>query len=54
MLSRILEKLQPEWITGFHEHNSLLRHIDDEELSEEERKTAWDQYNQQMAMESVR
>ena len=54
MLCRILEKMQPSWVTGYHEHNSLLEHMDDEELSEEERKAAWENYNQQMAMENTR
>lgn len=28
----------------FHEHESLLDHKEDEELSEAERKAAWDEY----------
>jgi hypothetical protein len=31
-----------------------LEHIDEEELSEEERKAAWANYNQQMSMERSR
>lgn len=54
VLSRILEKLQPHWVTSYHEHDSLLEHIDEEELSEEERKTAWASYNSQMSMESAK
>ena len=30
---------------GYHEHDSLLEHIFDEELSEEERKQAWENYH---------
>lgn len=52
VLSRILDKLQPSWVTSYHEHDSLLEHIDEEELSEEERKAAWANYNQQMTAES--
>lgn len=54
MLSRILGKLQPSWVTSYHEHNSLLEHIDEEELSEEERRAAWASYNQQMTVESTK
>ena len=54
MLCRILGKLQPSWVSSFHEHDSLLEHIDEEELSEEERKAAWTSYNHQMSMESAR
>ncbi len=54
MLCRILEKIQPSWVTSYHEHDSLLEHIDDEELSEEERKQAWTNYNQQMKVEDAR
>lgn len=44
VLCRILDKLQPLWVTSYHEHDSLLEHIDEEELSEEERKEAWESY----------
>ena len=54
MLCRILSKLQPTWVTSYHEHDSLLEHVDEEELSEEERKVAWDRYNQQMTAETAR
>ena len=57
VLCRILEKMQPSWVTGYHEHDSLLEHIDDEELSEDERKAAWasyNSYNQQMSVENAK
>ncbi|KAK2911162.1 hypothetical protein Q8A67_003295 [Cirrhinus molitorella] len=31
-------------IVSYHEHNSLLGHREEEELSEEERRAAWDEY----------
>ncbi len=31
-------------IVSFHEHESLLDHKQEEELSEAERKAAWDEY----------
>ena len=51
-LCTILDKLQPQNINGYHEHDSLLEHIFDEELTEEEKKTAWDTYKQQTAVEA--
>ena len=53
MLCRILDKMQPLWVTSFHEHNSLLEHIGDEELSKEERKAAWENYDHKMSKKSV-
>lgn len=46
--------MHPQWIVGYHEHDSLLEHIFDEELSEEERKAAWEKYKADMAAESQR
>lgn len=52
VLCALMGKLQPEWIVGYHEHDSLLQHIFDEELSEEDRKQAWDNYKAQMDAET--
>ncbi len=49
-----MDKLQPQWIAGYHEHDSLLEHVYDEELPEEERKAAWESYKDQMAAESMK
>ena len=49
VLSSILGRLQPDWISSYHEHDSLLKHVFSEELSEEERKAAWDDYRTQIA-----
>ena len=52
VLSQVLDKLQPHHVIDYHTHDSLLEHVYDEELSEEERKLAWDSYNNEKAMES--
>lgn len=49
ILNSILDRLQPDWIINYHEHDSLLKHVFSEELSEEERKAAWDDYRAQIA-----
>jgi len=43
-LCKLLKKLHPEWISGYHEHDSLLEHRYAEELTEEEQKKAWENY----------
>lgn len=48
----ILDKLRPVCIVGYHTHDSLLEHIYDEELSAEEQKLAWENYNMQKEMDS--
>ena len=44
---RLLAELmiqRKEWIVTFHEHDSLLENKEDEELNEDERKAAWDDF----------
>ena len=43
-MCKLLRKLHPKWIAGYHEHDSLLEHRFAEELTEEEQKKAWDNY----------
>ena len=43
-MCKLLKKLHPEWIVGFHEHDSLLEHRFSEELTEEEEQKAWENY----------
>ncbi|CAL4061368.1 unnamed protein product, partial [Meganyctiphanes norvegica] len=43
LLAEMLKR-QNKWIVKFHEHDSLLEHQEGEGLSEEERKAAWEDY----------
>lgn len=43
VLAQLLEKCKDQ-IVSYHEHESLLDHIQEEELSEAERKDAWAEY----------
>lgn len=36
--------LHSEWIEKYHEHDSLLENVVEEELNEEERQLAWEDY----------
>jgi transcriptional regulator ATRX len=46
MLAELLVKFK-DWIVQYHEHDSLLENKIEEELSEEERKAAWEEYEQE-------
>lgn len=43
MLAELLKR-QKDWIVNYHEHDSLLENQTSEELTEEERKAAWEDY----------
>ncbi|KAJ7310540.1 hypothetical protein JRQ81_007465 [Phrynocephalus forsythii] len=43
VLAELLQ-IHKEHIVGYHEHDSLLDHKEEEELTEEERKAAWAEY----------
>ena len=38
---------QKDWVVGYHDHDSLLEKRPDEDLSEDERKAAWDEYERE-------
>ena len=40
----ILDHLQPTYLLTYHNHDSLLVHQQDEELSEDEKGNAWEEY----------
>ena len=46
MLAELLVKFK-DWIVQYHEHDSLLENKLGEELTEEERKAAWEEYEQE-------
>ncbi|KAL5011678.1 hypothetical protein ScPMuIL_010229 [Solemya velum] len=46
LLAELL-KTKKEWIVGYHEHDSLLENKVDETLTEEERKAAWTDYEEE-------
>ena len=46
MLADLLTE-QKEWIVKYHEHDSLLENKVDEDLTEEERKAAWEEYEEE-------
>ncbi|XP_006000298.1 transcriptional regulator ATRX isoform X1 [Latimeria chalumnae] len=43
ILAELLQN-HKEYMVGYHEHDSLLDHKEEEELTEEERKAAWTEY----------
>lgn len=45
MLAELMTN-RKEWIVTFHEHDSLLENIVEQELSEEEKKAAWEDYEE--------
>ena len=46
MLAELLSGSR-EWIVQYHEHDSLLVNHPEEDLSEEERQAAWDEYEKE-------
>ena len=46
MLAELMTSFK-EWIVTFHEHDSLLENIIEQELSEEEKKAAWEDYEEE-------
>jgi len=42
-----LLKQYKDVIINYHEHDSLLENIEEEELTEEERKAAWNDYEEE-------
>ena len=47
MILAELLSTQKDWIVGYHEHDSLLEKRPEENLSEEERKAAWEEYERE-------
>lgn len=52
VLTQLLQTSK-DHIVSFHEHESLLDHKQDEELSEAERKDAWAEYEAEVKSNSL-
>lgn len=46
MLADLLQR-EKHWIVSYHEHDSLLENQVSEVLTEEERKAAWEEFEQE-------
>ncbi|EDV24598.1 uncharacterized protein TRIADDRAFT_25002 [Trichoplax adhaerens] len=44
ILAEIIQDLHPKILLSYHEHDSLLKNIESEKLTEDERKAAWEEY----------
>jgi len=44
LLAEVLQRLHPKYIVRYHEHDLLLENVQAEELTEDERKLAWKNY----------
>lgn len=53
VLAQLLQTCKDQ-IVSFHEHESLLDHKQEEELSEAERKDAWAEYEAEVNLYAVR
>lgn len=51
VLQRLLLKHRPKWIVRYHEHGHLLRDLEEEKLTEEEEKAAWNEVVQDFEAE---
>ena len=44
LLAEIVSGEQRDWFVTIHEHDSLLENLVEQELTEEEKKAAWEEY----------
>ncbi|XP_065058762.1 transcriptional regulator ATRX homolog [Rhopilema esculentum] len=47
LLAEVLQRQHPKWIVKYQEHDILLENVEEEQLTEEERRQAWASYEEQ-------
>jgi len=50
LLAEVLQRQHPTYIVRYHEHDLLLENVQDEEMTEEEKKQAWKSYEDEKEM----
>lgn len=54
VLAEVLQRQHPKYIVRYHEHDLLLENVAEEEMTEEEKKTAWKSYEDEKEMAARR
>ncbi|KAF8116177.1 hypothetical protein N665_0020s0036 [Sinapis alba] len=53
LMENLLQRHSPDWISSFHEHETLLQENEDERLTKEEKDMAWEVYRKALQWEEV-
>ncbi|XP_051119835.1 protein CHROMATIN REMODELING 20 [Andrographis paniculata] len=54
LIESLISNHHPNWISNYHEHETLLQENEDEKLSKEEQDLAWEVYRKTLEWEEVR